>query len=162
MRPKIPDEQFHRDLKQSHNITVLVAAWLNTKGFKAEVSTMRVTPSHERRGEFTDDGDITTPGGRIEVKHWQKIEFTSREDMPYPWVFVDEVYQIEREHSQPLLGYVICNASVTHAAMISALTQDHWRKITKIDGRYGVELEWYACPREQVKFAQIGVFDERD
>jgi len=159
MRPKIPDQQFHHDLRQSHNIAVLVAAWLTTKGIEAEVNTMRVTPSHGRRHDFTDDGDIMTPEGRIEVKHWPKIAFTCEDDMPYPWIFVDEVYQLEREHSQPLRGYVICNAEVTHAAMIGADTADHWRKIKKNDSRYGVELEWYACPRRLVKFAQIG---ERD
>ena len=155
MRPKIPDVQFHHDLRQSHNITVIVAAWLTTKGIEAKVNTMRVTPSHTRRHEFTDDGDIATPDGRIEVKHWPKINFTGRHNMPYPWVFVDEVYQIDREHSQPLRGYVICNAPVTHAAMIAVSTQQYWRRVKKKDSRYGIELEWYACPRTRVKFAQM-------
>ena len=85
-----------------------------------------------------------------------RIHFTGVTDMPYPMVFVDEVYQIDREHSEPLLGYIICNAKVTHAAFIAATTREHWRKVRKFDRRYGVELEWYAIPRDEIQSRQIG------
>ncbi len=156
VRPKIEDQKFKGQLRDSHQVCCMVAAWLSGHGLEAEVKTMRVTPNHESRRAYKDDGDITTPDGRIEVKYWPSIHFTSASDMPYRMVFVDEVYQLDRDHSEPLLGYIICNAKVTHAAFIAATTSDLWRKIRRVDSRYGVELEWYAIPRDKIKYRQIG------
>lgn len=156
MRPKIEDKKFKSQLRDSHQVCCMVAAWLEAHGREATVNTMRVTPDHERRRAYQDDGDISTPDGRIEVKYWPRIHFTSAADMPYRMVFVDEVYQLERDHSEPLLGYIICNAKITHAAFIPATTRDLWRKIKRVDGRYGVELEWYAVPRDKIEYRQIG------
>lgn len=166
-RPKIPDAQFHADLKRSDYAAFLVCIWLNSKGYRAQMNKLVHCPNYERRHEFTDDGDIKLlspidcePYGRVEVKHWPKIQFTSRESIPYPKVFVDEVYQIERKHSLDLVGYAIVNKDATHVAMISADTSEHWIRVKRRDSRYRTELEWYACPRRLVKVAELGVFDD--
>lgn len=163
MRPKIPDAQFHADLKRSDHAVLLVCLWLNSKGYRAQRNRLIHTPDYESRHEYTDDGDITIlskldcePIGRVEVKHWPKIQFTSRNTIPYPKVFVDETYQIAREHSLPLFGYAIVNRDATHVAMIGADTVKHWELVKKRDSRYGTELEWYACPRRFVKIARLG------
>ena len=160
VRPKIEDQKFKGELRDSHQVCCMVAAWLSVHGLEAKVKTMRVTPDHESRRAYKDDGDISTPDGRIEVKYWPHINFTSADDMPYRLVFVDEVYQLEREHTEPLLGYIICNAKITHAAFIPATTSHLWRKVRKHDSRYGTELEWYAIPRERVSYRQIGAVDD--
>ncbi len=156
MRDKIEDTKFKSDLRDSHQVCCMVAAWLSGHGLEATVNTMAVTPDHERRRAYRDDGDISTPDGRVEVKYWPSVHFTSADDMPYPMVFVDEVYQIERDHSEPLLGYIICNAKVTHAAFIPATTSHLWRKVKGFDGRYKADLEWYAIPRDKIHYRQIG------
>lgn len=161
-RPKIPDAQFHADLKRSDHAALLVCLWLNSRGYRAQLNKMIHTPDYESRRQYTDDGDITLlhkldcePYGRIEVKHWPNIQFTSRASIPYPQVFVDEVYQIEREHSLELVGYTIVNQDATHVAMIAADTREHWERVKKRDSRYKTELEWYACPRRLVKVARL-------
>lgn len=152
MRQKIEDRRFHQELKTSHDVVVKVAACLTANGLPSQVKTMRVTPNHARRREYQDDGDITTPKGRVEVKYWPNIHFTCQLDMPYPMVFVDEVYQIDRPHAEKLAGYVICNSRLSHLAIISASTRRHWRKVTKFDKRYSTTLQWYACPRRLLKY----------
>ena len=153
---KVPDHIFRPQLKQSHEIVILVTQWLRDNGYDAQVNTMRVTPDHQSRHNYTDDGDITVGGNaRIEVKYWPDIAFRGRDSCPYPWVFVDEVYQIEREHTLPLLGYVIVNGPKTHVAMISENTKIHWEKRKALDKRYNEEREWYACPRKYVLFRSM-------
>ncbi len=151
-RPAIERNQFKRDLETSNQAATVVAQWFIGRGVGARVNPMRIAPNHASRREYTDDGDISSPRGRIEVKHWPNIAFTGHTDCPYEWVFVDEVYQIDRPHTQPLWGYVIVNADMTVGAFIGAKTREHWRKRRHMDSRYGVELEWYACPKQYVEF----------
>jgi hypothetical protein len=153
---RVPDKLFRKQLKESHAVVVMVADWLKDEGYDVRVQTMSVTPSHEERFLYTDDGDIWVgDNGRIEVKYWPNIPFTGRSTCPYSWVFIDEVYQIERHHSRDLKGYVIVNSLYSHVAMIPEVSRILWRKMTKFDSRYKEERTYYAIHKKHVQFASM-------
>src|SRR5262245_4846902 len=117
------DAEFVADLKRSHAAVCLVERLLRDKGLCALAQPTKIMPI--RQG-YQDFGDIHIMR-RVEVKH-RKIEFSGSHDYPFATIFVDEVYKADNpdKGSPPLAAYVIVNASMTHAAIITAATRKHW------------------------------------
>lgn len=158
----VSDERFVSSLKKSDEVVRAVAEWLRGQGYEAVARGIEIRPNFAERWEYSDEGDIIVRGNsRVEVKHREQSSFTYRsswEPENRGVAFVDEVYKIDRKNDRrpPLLGYVIVNREVTHVAMISADTRQHWqiRRHVK-DKRQGDHREIYACPLHHVRFRSM-------
>jgi len=147
------DSQFIAALSESQAHVAGVAAWLQGVGCDVLIRPTLIRPDFESRNEYIDGGDIEIRQ-RIEVKH-RSIEFTSREDYPYPTVIVDEQFKIDRIPRARLWGYVILNESGTHACCIRSATKEQWSTVRRFDRKDGQERAFYVCPKDACSFCKI-------
>ena len=111
------DQQFIRDLSTSRIAVNEFASRLRDKGWQIWLPPESVRPDATVRREYGDTGDIMVQG-RVEHKVRTNLHFTCRDDYPYDTVIVDEVYKEDSKADDPVLAYIIENASRTHAAVV--------------------------------------------
>jgi hypothetical protein len=108
--------------------------------------------NYEKRWENADDGDLFVTM-RVEHKVRRNIDFSCREDYPYPTVFVDEYYKIENKEDRPLC-YVIENKEGSYCAVIYNYTKKHWVIEKHYDPIQQRICEFYAAPKSFVRFCK--------
>ena len=155
----VSDKQFIKDLKQSDDDVWLVARWL-CQLFKRHVmvAPLKIRPDVSQRHQFRDNGDLflVEDNGnlaRIEVK-WRSIDFTCREDFPFPSLMVGPVDHID--HMFPIAyAHIMLNATRTVACVIRGKTEKHWTNDRIYDSRYGRHSTVYQCPIEHCEFYDL-------
>lgn len=147
------DAAFVSDWRASQGAVLRVAEWL--AGFGGEV----VIPApHLRKDAATrmlegDRGDILYTEA-VEVKQRQ-IAFTGAADYPFPTVFVDEVYKVDRRVARTR-AWVVVNRDGTCLAVIPKATRREWVVVERPDAAQGRVCQWYACPVARVTFVALG------
>jgi hypothetical protein len=141
-------DEFIKDWIESHGTVSKVCAWLRRIGVEAFLRPPSLRPTEAERWEFSDDGDIAIVEDcqikRVEVKT-RNLEFSTRETYPYPTVFIDETYHVDRLDHIPLLAYVIVSRDRMHCCVIPAHTKDQWGKVTVHDASQGRDCTNYAA-----------------
>lgn len=145
------DPTFTADLRESHETAWLVARWLQGRGHDIVVYGHHERPSVEQMSQFNDGGADIAIVQKIDVKRRPTMQFTCREDFPYPTLLVVHIHTYDRAKSKPW-AYVNVNASGTHAAIVMGDTAKHWAKVTKFDKAKRRERHYYECPVEWVRF----------
>lgn len=140
-----PDAQFVNDFLQSSQYVNLVAYWFSVNGISSRILPNMLRPEVGRRFDFMDNGDIEIHL-KVEVKH-RSIDFTSRDDYPYPTILIDEVYKVDKK-SRDLYAYVILNERADTCIMIYKYTISKWRKVEKRDRTAGEARMFYEVPKE--------------
>ena len=145
------DAAFVEDWNKSHIYVWAVGQWLRGRGYDVSIKPSVLRPDAASRHKFFDDGDLAITQ-RIEVKHRPSLTFTCAQDYPYPTVFLDETYKIDRHPPQSLFAYIILNAEGSACCVILSGTRSHWVKETIFDKVQNRECENYACPVDRCKF----------
>lgn len=147
------DTQFLADLESSRDHVWRFASIQKAAGVDIVINPATTRPDAAVRGDYADDGDMEL---RIRVEHKvRNIDFTSREDFPYPTLIVAEVYSIERQKGKPFV-YVIESRSGSHAAVVYSRSMHKWSKVRRWDAAQGRECEFYEAPLEVVRFRPLG------
>ena len=147
------DQEFLNALIESQSHVAAVASWMARQNFNVMISPAICRPDFKDRFEFIDQGDIIV-SSRIEVKK-RSIDFTCRDDYPFPTVIVDEKFKVDRIPPPQLNGYVILNNRGTHACLISVKTRKHWRPIIRRDSKDKQRRTFYECPKGRCAFHAI-------
>lgn len=146
------DTQFLADLSSSRDSVWRFAAIQKAAGVDIVINPATTRPDATVRGDHADGGDMEL---RIRVEHKvRNIDFTSREDFPYPTLIVAEVYSIERQNGKPFV-YVIESRSGSHAAVVHSRSMPRWSKVRRWDAAQGRECEFYEAPLESVRFCPL-------
>jgi hypothetical protein len=143
-----PTDEFRGLMANAREVAFVVATELGKRGHRVRVVPNTVSPNVEERWSHTDEGDLEITQ-RVEVKHWPKIDFKSRDEVPYTDIIVDEAYKIDKKHQTPFYAYIIVNASMTGGLLIPIWSKAFWFKSTRHDRREGQSREFYLCPRKQ-------------
>ncbi len=155
-------EEFKKALKASEGPRWAVARWIGEKhGFEVVMPAMRVAPTHKEWNQYADDGDIIVKRGgapdcRVEVKRL-RIPFTGAADWPYgDTMIVCAKHSYDRAEPKPDV-YVICNKTMTRAALIFPRHTFHlWTADIRQDRRPGrTPQTFYLCPTSAVSFREI-------
>lgn len=147
------EREFIDALNQSGGTVAMVASWMMLHGCDVMIRPTLIRPDFESRNKFADSGDLEIRL-RVEVKQ-RSIAFTSVEDYPYPTVFVDEVFKVDRIKKGALWGYIIINAAKTHACCVKSETRKHWKKIVRFDNKDGQERSFYVCEKRLCHFCRL-------
>lgn len=83
-----------------------------------------IADNYDDRGAHSDAGDLFLCQP-IEVKHRQKLDFTSKEDYPYKTVIIDDKKTHDSKDPKPYC-YVIVNKDKTHAALVMMDSKEYW------------------------------------
>lgn len=164
-------EQYVARFVQSNKVVAFMAGILEGRGHKVRILPATISPTLEERWKHVDSGDLevsfseayrhfhAVPDAmRVEIKQWPGIDFRTLEDVPYSQIIVDEAYKIDRAAGKlPLHSYVIVNASMSAAMVITAGTRTHWFRQTKFDKQQGRDAEFYFCPKGRVVFWDLAV-----
>jgi hypothetical protein len=151
-------------LKSSRAAVFRVAEWVHrgdmySKGRSVYIPAIRICPPNENPSDYLDDGDLFVNDGekgrlKLEVKHKQKLNFTSRFDYPFKDVFVSNVDTVERNWGT-VEAYIVVNHEMTHAIIIPNHTRDKW-VIREVLASNTKRLErYYVCPLNVVSFRKI-------
>ena len=107
--------------------------------------------------KFTDDGDLRIKGYRVEVKE-RKVNFTSKDDFPYPTAFVDTANSIKKGEKKPVVFF---NESEKNPGAIFSIivptSQQHWVKKRKWCADRGRHKILWECPKEHLSTYEEGV-----
>lgn len=150
------DPTFAADLKSSDAAVIRVALWLRRcYSNHVHLPPLRVRPTVEEMAEYGDGGDLFISKDGVS---WKRIEvavralaFTSAKDFPYRSIIVDAAHRWDRADPKPY-AYIRLNKAVTHAAIISAATAEHWKRTTRRDAGKQRDRTFLECPIEHVQF----------
>ena len=151
-------------LKSSRAAVFRVAEWVHrgdiySHGRSVYIPAIRICPEGESPADYLDDGDLFITDEekgklKLEVKHWKRLNFTSRSDCPYKDVFVSNVDTVERNWGT-VEAYIVVSNDMTHAIIIPSHTRDKW-VIREVIASNTKRLErFYACPVNLVSFRKI-------
>ena len=147
------DPGFIQDLRDSKEAVAVAAKWLCNKGYPVVMRPVFERPTASDMREYADEGDLEIIQ-RIEVKRRQNLEFTSKQDFPYPTVIVDVCHAYDRAHPKPY-AYIIFNKSMDRALIIEGRTHGAWAKTRKQDRFKNREREFYECPLELAHIVRL-------
>lgn len=147
------DDDFLRDFDASNRAVNRFAARMRAKGVTLWLPPVSVRPSSDVRAQFSDDGDLLLQG-RVEHKV-RTINFTSRDDYPFPTVIVDEKRIEDGKAGDPVLAYVIENQAGTHAAIVYGWTKPKWQTIQRFDRLRDRERTFYVVAKSLVRFCPV-------
>lgn len=152
------EARFRSELAQSWEAVFAVARYIHGLGeWEIHIGPYRVRPSYEQRDGYGDEQDLAVrkfgAWRRIEVKWRRSLEFTCRDDFPFPVVFVDRAPKAEKGVPD---SYFICNHALTHAAIIHSSTREHWIKRYCHDPTKGYGGDVYECSIAHAKFVSLG------
>jgi len=124
----VTDPTFIRDLRASKPSVARVALALWSGGHTVTLPAVHERPDETAIAEFGDAGDLHVLQ-RIEVKHRPALHFTTREDLTRicggDGLTIDSVRKWQRADPKPY-AYVICNGSLTHAAIVLSASFAAW------------------------------------
>lgn len=146
------NKAFTDDFFNSFGSVFAVGAYLQRKGFNVVVPVPEIRPDESERMKYADNGDllITMP---VQVKH-RSLQFTCANDYPFPTIFIDENYKIEKGRKD-LFMYVIVARDGNHAAVIRRETRRYWVQKTIYDKRQKRNCTNQACPKEWATFIKL-------
>ncbi len=148
-------ERFLKRLADSEAARWAVAMHLSSKGSLVEVPALRYAPTAAEAEQYRDEGDLfLVTRKRIEVKGLG-INFTSREDWPFPYVFVSRKEDVERANGA-VSAYISVSADLNYAAIIRKATREYWYVVEKLNRLTGNVERYMACELEHVEFITIG------
>lgn len=149
------DARFRNAVDQSWDAVFAVARYIHRLGdWEVLIQPYRLRPSFERRDGYGDQSDLMARKHNswryVEVKWKHTLEFTSRDDFPYPTILLDRP---EKGHAH---SYFTCNRALTHAAIVDFKTRDRWLGPTEyFDKTKGYRGYAYECPVELAKFVAL-------
>ena len=114
-----------------------VARWMHMKGFDISIDGFKYAPD-VGYDEYSDDGDITTPKGIVDVKHLQSNNFTDVFDHGYDSAVAGFKLSIDKLLAKGLYASIFVSTSMKHAYIVKASTKDQWTvkdmpdKVTKL------------------------------
>lgn len=147
------EQNFLGDLSASRRAVNKFAAMLRRCGVHAWLPPEEVRPDASVRREYADDGDLMVEL-RVEHKVRTNLEFTCREDYPYPTVIVDEKYKEDAKQNRRPFVYVIENRHGTCAAVVHWSTRPFWTVETRNDPKQNRECEFYVVDKSRVRFCK--------
>lgn len=147
-------EEFVRLLNNSNNVTEQVVAFLKARGYDVEAIPNTLTPDWELRWQYTDNGDILIRQ-RIEVKHFQKLDFRSIDEIPFEYLIIDETYKVIAPHTLTLFVYILVNASRTGCAVVGNWTRKYWIQRTMYDSRENEERDFTLVEKKHLFYMSL-------
>jgi len=150
----ISDQLFRERLSKSKEGVRIVAEAFKAFGLDTLIHPTLCRPSIEQRKEYSDGGDIEVRF-RVEVKRRHNIDFSSRDDYPFPTIHLDKSKRVDQLGKHTLFAYVVLNDKGNCMAVCGRETMKHWVKENRYDSIAGCQDEVYACPKDQAKFFRI-------
>ena len=147
---------------------ILACEWLKSLGNDCEVLPKTYAKHQSERMQHTDHGDLkvvlrmfdgTIP--RVMGVKGRSIEFTSREDFPFPTLIVCSVNSWKYSDPKPR-GFISLCKCRKHAAIVWSSTRRAWKEEDFVDGRpnRGEKETNYVCPTHCVQF--FDMMEERN
>lgn len=145
------DPTFKADLRASMRAVHFVADWLRSLGHDVQVHDLKVRPDPSVRFDYSDNGDLTVDGQRVEVKHLSH-EFTSVQSFKYLEPIVDKVHAYDRAEPKAAY-YLLCNASLTGCLRVFSASHSQWHKReTSVGNR---DCLFYMCPKSVCEYVSF-------
>lgn len=153
------NQQTYRDRYQRGDMASQFAVWLaELHGHHAVVLPKRQCPPElpNLRFYFKDDGDILIDNRMVQTK-WVSIEWTGRQDFPYPMMIVDEWHKAQNSIRQGAVAYWIFNRDLTSLAVFPMSLSRH----LVYDKRFNKDvdqrrlIEYAMCPLDLVEWRPI-------
>lgn len=142
------DPDFEQDLEKSKEAQERAIRWLNFEGYTVIAPPVQCRPDIKKRAAFSDKGDLFILKG-CEIKR-RSLEFTCREDFPYPTIFIDIANNFDKKTPKPETYLIFCQ-DMSHAVFVDVrATRDQWTKTTKWDR--GRNRTLYECPIDDLVF----------
>jgi hypothetical protein len=109
-------------------------------------------PDHGTRMEYADSGDLMI---QLRAEHKvRNLNFTSREDFPFPTIIIDEKYKVDAKASLPLFAYFIQSANSNCVAVIYGHTKHRWTTQESWDPKQSRTCTYYVVPIQFVRFCK--------
>jgi hypothetical protein len=145
--------RFLERVKASAHAVFVIGRLQHLNGWTVEIPGVRLAPTAKDAPMFVDKGDLfLVKRTRLDVKH-RDIDFTGREDFPYPTMFVSNVAAVDRAHD--VEAYITVSRDFSCRAIITKETRPHWIKVDCLASNTGNIETNYACPIEHVIFKAI-------
>ena len=151
-------DAFLKRLDQSRTSTFLVAQYLHKAGYNVTVPAFDYRDPNTNWEDHVDNGDLfiwkeKEEQHRIDVKH-VSLDFTSRDDFKFPYMFVADIRAIKRANPFPL-AYIIINKSCTHMAIVWGKTKDLWVERDVYASNTQKMITVMKCAIEHVEFRPL-------
>lgn len=147
------DPTFVQDLLDSQSHVIRVGNWLEMCGYEVEIADIKVRDDVRNMAKFADNGDLFVSGNRLEAKQ-RMLDFTSREDFPYPTIIVDVAHTWDKADQKPL-AYILTNKETSCALVVLGSTFEHWKKVNKWDRQKKRHRTFYECPIDRTLFYKL-------
>ena len=143
---------FLKDFRSSIRSVEKFAAILKNRGVQVWLPPTQVTPDFESRMEYADGGDLML---QLRAEHKvRSLNFTSREDFPFPTILIDEKYKIDSKADSPLFAYFIQSEDGQCVACVYGHTKHRWQVEESYDKRQGRSCQFYSIPTQFVRFCK--------
>lgn len=150
----LSESKFKERLEGSKADVQKVGEWLKGKGFDVLVRPTICAPNKEERYDYADDGDIEIRF-RVEVKKRHNVQFTCKEDYPYPTIFLDETYKVDGWGPGTLYAYIVLSKDAKHAALVPRNTRMQWVKRETWDTVSQRSQQVYEVPKDLAHFVEL-------
>lgn len=148
------NRQFIRELRESHQVVLLVAEWLRGQKYQVTLVPNEERPSFEERMDYSDDCDLML-NMPIEVKQTKLANFPNGEkDWPFPMVNVMATHSWKKKSPKPLFVLVV-SKDKKNAVLIHKDTEKHWVEARQTDRRDGRSQGVLKCPKEHCKWLTL-------
>ena len=149
-------KKFLEQLELSKVAVWLAAQILEDEGHSPTIHHTKAAPTHEERGKYSDQGDISlNETDTVEVKWWsgKKYCFTDRSTWPFPHILVCPAQQW-KYHKQPV-RWMYFNNKLTHYVQFNrdAVDPENIRQV--FDGRYKVKRPIIVANNSDVLFLPV-------
>jgi hypothetical protein len=148
-----PVAAFLEDFRKSIRAVERFAALLRRKNVSVWLSPTEMTPDVESRMDYADSGDLML---QLRAEHKVRtIQFTSREDFPFPTIIIDEKYKVDAKAKQSaLFAYFIESSDGQCVACVYGHTKHRWKTKDAYDKKQGRDCTYYVVPIECVRFCK--------
>jgi hypothetical protein len=157
---KVNHKRFLKHLSESGEAVEKAAAWFKGKGYEVEVPETRFAGTHLDWKDYADEGDlfvrkeVDAVWDRIEVKR-RGVEFSCREDYPFPSFFVCARHSFDRARLKPF-AFLIFDSDLSHMGIVFGSGWQRWRVVKRFDRRYeGVWQAIYEADLGDVRFRSV-------
>jgi hypothetical protein len=152
------DPNFIDDLLASQKAVWIAAQLLVDCGETIMMRPLSIRPDIKDMSKYADQGDIfiLREGGwrAVEVKH-RTLEFTGKDDYPFPTVIVNNRHIWDRADPKPF-AHIIFNKDLSVLCLVMSETSDQWKLVEKMDYAKNRMRTFYVCPKELCGFAVTG------
>lgn len=117
---------------------------------KIKLAMLPQPPAEDKNAR--DKGDMMLVA-RVEHKVLS-LPFTSRDDFPFPNMFIDETYKVDNKDDKAYM-YVLENKDGTHAGVVYGWTQPLWTTTTVLDSVCDRMITVYQIDKKHVRFCKV-------